>query len=125
VWLDRRHALVLPHVEGEVARDRAVVGERVATRRLLPRHDEGHTAQRELLGGGEEAHVVGILRDRADDGASIEHAGGESGALRGDRRRQPARPRADDQQVYHGVIPQERSEPAVVLGAAKDLLFAG
>ncbi len=72
--LQPRQALVLVHVEPEVAHDGAIVGEPLTPCRLVLGDEERHPAQGELLRRGEELHVVRVLRDRARHGAAVEHA---------------------------------------------------
>src|ERR1017187_8040064 len=94
--LDR---LVLADVERVVLSDLAVVFEGLASVGLLVGAGEGHVADLEQLGRGEEGHVRGILEERVAKAALVDEDRGEARALRLDSARHPRRPGADHQQV--------------------------
>jgi hypothetical protein len=110
-----RHALdglVLADVEGVVLGDLAVVFEGLAAGGLLVGAGEGHVADLEQLGGGEEGHVRGVVEERVAEAALVDEHGGEAGALRLDGAGHAGGAGADDQQVVgcggggvaHGLI---------------------
>src|ERR1017187_1254925 len=94
--LDR---LVLADVERVVLSDLAVVFEGLAAGGLLVGAGEGHVADLQQLGGGEEGHVRRVVEERVAKAALVDEHRGEARALRLDGADHPRRPRADHQQV--------------------------
>ena len=97
--LDALHLLVRAHRESFLRHHAAVVGHRIAARRLLRRHGERDAGDRDLLGRGEERDVRRVSGDRAHDAPLLEHDGGQPVPLGRDRRGEPAGSRADDREV--------------------------
>src|ERR1017187_7800727 len=86
--LDR---LVLADVERVVLSDLAVVFEGLAAGGLLVGAGEGHVADLQQLGGGEEGHVRGVVEERVAKAALVDQHRGEARALRLDGRSEERR----------------------------------
>src|ERR1039457_2706259 len=97
--LDR---LVLAHVERVVLGDLAVVFEGLAAGGLLVGAGEGHVADLQQLGGGEEGHVRRIVEERVAKAALVDEDRGEARALRLDGAGHAGGAGADDEQIELG-----------------------
>src|ERR1035441_10188851 len=89
--LDR---LVLADVERVVLSDLAVVFEGLAAGGLLVGAGEGHVADLQQLGGGEEGHVRGVVEERVAKAALVDQHRREARAPGLDGAGHPRRPRA-------------------------------
>src|SRR2546427_12817517 len=97
-------SMVLTHVELEVLRHLAVVGERLAPARLLRGGDERHAADLQLLWRREEGHVQGIPHEARHDGPLVEQRAREAGLPRRHTHREPPGAGAD----YPEIEPRRR-----------------
>src|SRR5213080_96990 len=101
--LQALHLVILSHIQLEVLRHLAVVGQGLAPSRFVGGRDERHAVDLELVGRREESHVQGIAHQARDHGPLVEQRAGEAEALRGHAHREAARPGADHGDVERHV----------------------
>ncbi len=97
--LDAGHPLILADVEPVVLRDFAVVLEGLLAGGLLVGARERHVADLQQLRRGEEHHARGIVEQRVDQAALVDHHGLQPAALRFDAASEAGGPGANDQDV--------------------------
>ena len=93
------HLLELPHRNAEVRDHRPIVRERIPATWLVAADRKRQPANGQLLRRGEKAHVRGIRRNRARDGAAIEHHAAQPRAKHRDRGGESARSGTDNRHV--------------------------
>ena len=86
--------------------DLAVVFEGFGAGGLLVGAGEGHVADLEQLGGGEEGHVGGVVEERVAEAALVDEDDVEAGALRVDGAGHSGGAGADDEEIVEGWVGQ-------------------
>lgn len=120
---------VLADVEAVVLGDLAVVLEGLGAGRLLVGRGEGHVADLEQLGRGEEGHVSGVIEERVGEATLVHENDPEAVALGCDGAGEAGRAGANDEDVEVGMFAHSIDcMDALELGKGADELgakFAG